>query len=89
MNKCKWTVRNVNCEAIQKLHEVQQISGGLLGELVSEAIEDWFDHLPEETEDEESITPNRAAGTGIRQVRQDTLRLKTDAKSLSFESNTS
>jgi len=89
MKTCKWSVRNVSHEAIEKLHNVQHTSGGLLGELVSEAINDWFDHLPEEPDIEEPIEPTNGANTRIHKVGQDTLRLKTDAESHSFGSDIS
>jgi hypothetical protein len=81
MNTCKWAVRHMDREAIEKLHQVQQTSGGLLGELVSEAIDDWFNHLPEETEDEASIALTEAADTPIHQVRQDIAHLRNEAAS--------
>ena len=59
MNTFKWSVRNVDHEAVERLREVQETSGGLLGELLTEAVFDWFENLREETDDEESITPIR------------------------------
>ena len=84
MNTCKWAVRHMDREAIEKLLEVQQTSGGLLGELVSEAIDDWFNHLPEETEDEESIAPTGALDTPLPQVGHNSAHSKNEAESTSL-----
>ena len=53
MHLVKWSVRGVDPESVRKLMEVKQISGGVLGELVSEAIDFWFDCLG--TDDKESL----------------------------------
>lgn len=56
MHTFKWSVRNVEHEAVERLREVQETSGGLLGQILSDAIFDWYEHLPEEADDQESIT---------------------------------
>jgi len=55
----RWTVRNVDPEVVDLLKEVSETSGGCYGELLTEAIETWYDGLPfEDDEDtEESDDP--------------------------------
>jgi hypothetical protein len=50
-NPQKWTVRNVDAAALEMLHDVKELSGVPLGALVSEAVADWYSHLPESQED--------------------------------------
>ena len=45
METFKWSVRHMDPEAVERLREVQETSGGLLGELVSEAVYVWHDGL--------------------------------------------
>jgi hypothetical protein len=63
MHTFKWSVRNVEHEAVERLREVQATSGGLLGELLTEAVFDWFENLPEEAGNQESIAPTREQQT--------------------------
>ena len=44
MRTKKWSVRHVDSEAVDLLLEVQETSGELLGDLVSEAIWFWYDY---------------------------------------------
>jgi len=59
MSSYRWTVRNVDPEAIQLLEEVSETSGLTFGELLTDAIETWYDGLPEEDHEdtEESDDP--------------------------------
>jgi hypothetical protein len=52
MLRRRWSVRGVPKETIEKLREVQQQSEDrfLLGELLAEAVDDWFDRLPDADE---------------------------------------
>ena len=50
------------------LREVQETSGGLLGELVSDAIEFWYENLLEETEDGASDAARAVADIPLPQV---------------------
>jgi hypothetical protein len=54
MHPIKWTVRGVGREAISKLHEVKDISGESLGELLTEAVEFWYESLPSEEMSDEA-----------------------------------
>jgi hypothetical protein len=54
MHQIKWTVRGVDREAISKLHEVKDISGESLGELLTEAVEFWYESLPSEEMSDEA-----------------------------------
>ena len=51
MSTYRWTVRNVDPVAVQLLEEIAETSGACFGELLSEAIETWYDQLPEEDEE--------------------------------------
>jgi hypothetical protein len=75
----KWSVRGVDLESIRKLREVKSIGGGGLGELVSEAIDFWFDCL--ETDDEEASEADNLQP----QVGQNITHLGNDVASLSHE----
>ncbi len=51
----RWTVRSVDPEAIEMIRLVRETCGLTTGELVSAAVRDWFERLPEvEGEDEEA-----------------------------------
>jgi hypothetical protein len=78
----KWTVRGVDPESIRKIREVKSVSGGALGELVSEAIDFWFDCLPEDTE---AVDEAPEAGTPTALVGHNTVPLETDTASHSLE----
>jgi hypothetical protein len=53
MSDYRWTVRRVDPQAIQALHEVKAVNPGTtLGQLLSEAIQDWYDNLEEQTDEE-------------------------------------
>ena len=52
-NAEKWTVRNVTPEALEMLQEVSQNSGAPMGELLSDAVADWYQRLPETTEEDD------------------------------------
>ncbi len=49
----RWMIRNVSDQAIQMVAEVSDITGIYYGDLVNEAIVNWYDNLPEHAEDEE------------------------------------
>jgi hypothetical protein len=81
MYPIKWTVRGVDREAISKLHEVKDISGESLGELLTEAVEFWYDSLPsEEMSDEAPVVDSPPP-----QVGHNMLHLQNDAASHSLE----
>ncbi len=44
----KWTLRNVSEDARAMVVEVHEVTGIPYGRLVTEAIERWYDGLPEE-----------------------------------------
>lgn len=44
----KWTIRNIEPEAVAMIAETADTSGRLHGDLVSEAIAFWYDSLPYE-----------------------------------------
>lgn len=46
----KWTVRNIEPEAINMIAVMAEKSGWTYGELVSDAIAVWYDSLPYEDE---------------------------------------
>ena len=53
----KWSVRDFDDTALAMLHDVQGASGGTLGSLLSEAVQEWYAGLPEiETEDEAALS---------------------------------
>ena len=49
--KAKWTVRNLPVDIIEMLLEVQEVSGGTIGELLTEAVEGWYQALPSANEE--------------------------------------
>lgn len=52
MTNCKkWTVRNLDSEAFELLSTMKTETGWTYGDLLSEAISEWYENLPE-TEDE-------------------------------------
>jgi hypothetical protein len=56
MSDYRWTVRNVDHEAIQLLRSVQQDNPEFtLGELLSDAIRYWYENLDEEIPDDAFI----------------------------------
>ncbi len=61
MHSYRWTVRNVDPEAIQLLEEVAETSGCTFGELLTDAIETWYHGLPEEADDESNDPADLAA----------------------------
>ena len=48
MQEYRWSVRNLDPEVLNFLREVKEESGLGYGELVSAAIVDWFENIPEE-----------------------------------------
>ncbi len=56
MANYRWTVRGMDTGSLEKLREIKEINGTCFGELLAEAIDDWYEHLPEEADDEEAIT---------------------------------
>jgi hypothetical protein len=49
----RWTVRNLDPRALRVLHEAQELNPErTLGSLVSEAIWDWWDNLPDDPDTE-------------------------------------
>ncbi len=58
MRTYRWTVRNVDPEAIELIEEIAETSGCTFGELVTDAIETWYEQLPEEDDEtDESDDP--------------------------------
>ncbi len=58
MSEYRWTVRNVDPDAVELIEEVAETSGSMFGELLTDAIETWYNQLPEEDEEpEESDDP--------------------------------
>lgn len=51
--KEKWTVRQISEQTINRIAEVSEESGYTYGELLDQAVEDWYDHLP--CEDDEAL----------------------------------
>ena len=52
----KWTVRNISPDAYQMLREVSEYSHMTFGDALSEAVTDWYNHLPEiESEKPKSV----------------------------------
>ncbi len=50
-NDYRWTVRHLDPHALKCLHDIQELNPErTLGSLVSEAIFDWWDNLPEDPE---------------------------------------
>lgn len=49
----RWTIRNVDPETIEIINLMRAQSGATAGELVSEAILDWFENLEEDGEDDD------------------------------------
>jgi hypothetical protein len=43
----RWTVRGIHQETLDMLGIVRQTSGGTYGELVNEAVAEWYDALPD------------------------------------------
>ena len=81
MHPNKWTVRGVDREAISKLHEVKDISGESLGELLTEAVEFWYECLPsEEMSDEVPVSDSPPS-----QVEHNKAHLMNDTASQAFE----
>ncbi len=53
MSDYRWTVRLPDdTQMLELLHEVSQTSGVRLGSLLEEAVLDWYEALPVETEGE-------------------------------------
>ena len=48
MQNYRWSVRGLDPTVLDMLKEVRQTSGFGYGQLVSEAIADWYENLPEE-----------------------------------------
>ena len=47
----RWTIRNVDPETIAIINSICAQSGATAGELVNEAILDWFENLEEDGEE--------------------------------------
>ena len=56
MTDKRWTCRHVDPESIELLKEVKETSGTCLGELLSDAINQWYELLPFENEDDVVVT---------------------------------
>ena len=59
MSNYRWTVRNVDPEAVELIEEIAETSGLTYGELVTEAIVTYYDQLPfqDDEEPDESDDP--------------------------------
>jgi hypothetical protein len=58
-NAIRWTVRGIKQSTIDMIAEVRETSGGSYGELINEAVETWYDSLPEATDDEACLDGSR------------------------------
>ena len=47
----RWTVRNVSPDTVEMIAQVAEISDFCFGELLNQAVEFWYDALPEEDDD--------------------------------------
>lgn len=52
----RWSVRGIELSSIDRLAEVKDTCGVPYGELVNEAIDFWFTHLPVESDQIENRT---------------------------------
>ncbi len=68
MQEYKWCVRNLDPQVLHLLREVKETSGLGYGELVSEAITDWFENLPEDEPADETVSDPDNLVTLVRQV---------------------
>ena len=50
----RWTVRNVAPETIETINLMREFSGFTAGELLNEAVSDWYENLEEDDEDVEA-----------------------------------
>lgn len=50
--QARWTVRDLDPEALEMLHRVRGTCGLTLGVLLSDAVRTWYDGLPEIDEQE-------------------------------------
>jgi hypothetical protein len=57
-DRMKWTIRNIEPDAVAMIAETADTSGRSYGDLVSEAIAFWYDSLP--YENEEALEPLQA-----------------------------
>jgi len=48
MSSYRWSVRNLDEDILELLREVKEVSGLSYGEIVSEAVSDWYRRLPED-----------------------------------------
>lgn len=46
----RYTIRNLPVECIDRLREIRKASGVSIAQLVSDAVEDWWNSLPVEPE---------------------------------------
>jgi hypothetical protein len=44
----RWTVRGVDATTVHRIKEVQETSGGSCGDLLNEAVEFWYQSLPDD-----------------------------------------
>ena len=58
-DQMKWTIRNIEPDAVAMIAETADTSGRSYGDLVSEAIAFWYDSLPYESD--EAQEPRQAA----------------------------
>ena len=81
MQEFTWSVRHMQPEALDKLLDVQEVSGGRLGDLLCEAIDHWHSCLPEEPEEEASIAPTEIVDIVIHEVGHNIANLKNESAS--------
>lgn len=62
----KWTIRNIEPDAVAMIAETADTSGRSYGNLVSEAIAFWYDSLP--YEGDEAAKVDRSATTSSANV---------------------
>lgn len=48
----RWTIRNIDPETIAIINAVRAHSGATSGDLVNEAVMDWYENLDEDDEEE-------------------------------------
>ena len=52
-NLIRWTVRGIRPETLDMLANIQETSGGNYGEFINEAVAQWYEFLPDATEEDD------------------------------------
>ena len=66
VDRMKWTIRNIEPDAVAMIAETADTSGRSFGDLVSEAIAFWYDSLP--YEDDAAAEVDRSETTSSANV---------------------